>query len=149
MCLRLVKYDIEFLNLSWKWLNENEIKELTNTPDFSRIDQNKWFKNIIHIDNYLIWGVEYKKNKIGACGLKNICEEDGEYWGYIGEKDYWGKGLGNNMINSIIKIAYKKNLTSIWLKVLKSNHRAISLYFKLNFFIEEESENLLYMRKLL
>ncbi len=39
MIIQLVKYDIDFLNLSWKWLNDSDLKQLTDTPDFSKNQQ--------------------------------------------------------------------------------------------------------------
>ena len=41
-----VEYTEEFLDLSWEWLNDPEIKLLTMTPDFSREDQRAFFFQI-------------------------------------------------------------------------------------------------------
>ena len=37
--LSLVEYTEEFLELSWLWLSDPEIKELTMTPDFTKKEQ--------------------------------------------------------------------------------------------------------------
>ena len=42
----LVDYNIIFLDKSWYWLNDPEIKALTMTPDFSKEDQASYFKSL-------------------------------------------------------------------------------------------------------
>lgn len=144
---RLVTYNKDFLNLSWFWLNDPEIKKLTNTPDFTRERQRKWFETINLLDNYLIWGVEFQKIKVGVCGLKNITKNDCEYWGFIGEKDFWNKGVGTMILNEIILISKKRGLNSIWLRVISANRIAINLYNKFGFEMESTvEEDLLIMR---
>jgi RimJ/RimL family protein N-acetyltransferase len=130
---KLVSYDKDFLNLSWIWLNDPEIKKLTNTPDFTRESQKIWFDTINLIENYLIWGIEFQNIKIGVCGLKNITIYDCEYWGFIGEKAFWNKGVGTMILKEIVRISKDKGLKSIWLKVISTNHIAINFYQKFGF----------------
>ncbi len=146
MTLEIVEYSRLFLDYSWKWLNDKEIKKLTNTPDFSLEEQNKWFSNLKFKNDYLIWGVAYNGNPIGVCGLKNITTEDCEYWGYLGEKEYWGKGLGSIILSNMLDKAHQMGKKNVWLKVNQSNHRAVNLYSKNGFLTEGESENELIMR---
>lgn len=145
--IKLLRYDLIFLELSWGWLNDPQIKTLTNSSDFTREDQINWYNNLVHINNYKIWGIKYDDFPIGACGLKAISEFDAEYWGYIGEKQYWGMGFGNVILNLIEEKAEEMNLKSLWLRVSCNNLRAIRLYTK-NGYIEELNENnLIIMRK--
>ena len=145
--LKFVTYDLDFLNLSWIWLNDPEIKKLTNTPDFTRENQKKWFDSINVIENYLIWGVEFQNKKIGVCGLKNITKDDCEYWGFIGERYFWNKGAGTMILNEILIISKNRGLNSIWLKVISTNQIAINLYQKFGFVNESiVEENLVIMR---
>ncbi len=99
--------------------------------------------------DYLIWGINTNSNKIGACGLKKITKLDCEYWGYIGEKEYWGKGIGKTMMNLVEEKARDLKLKSIWLKVLVNNERAINLYHKCDYIIEKEQGQIFLMRKIL
>lgn len=149
MTIELVDYSRKFLDLSWKWLNDREIKKQISSPDFSHEQQIKWFKSLKDKKDYLIWGVLYNSNPIGACGLKNITGNDCEYWGYIGEKNYWGKGLGKQIINTLIIKAADKGFNSVWLQVNEDNNRAINLYKKVHFNVESKNENLLIMRRIL
>lgn len=134
--IKLEKYDEKYLNFSWDWLNDPEIKFLTNTSDFSREEQIAWFNNIDKKLDYKIWGVSFNDTPIGVFGIKNINFRKGigEYWGYIGDKKFWGKGLGTLILEKILKVASEELLLkSISLKVLKTNIIAFNLYKKFNF----------------
>lgn len=149
MEIEFTEFTLDFLDLSWKWLNDPEIKALTNTPDFTKEDQKRWFDGLNFKTDYLILGVEADNKKIGVCGLKNITATDCEYWGYIGEKSYWGLGIGLYMMNFIENEAGKKKLQSIWLQVLENNKKAIKLYEKMNYQVENQKGSMIIMRKIL
>jgi len=142
MLLKLVKYSKKYLSKSSIWLSDDEIKKMTNAPDLNYSEQLNWFNSLEIRDNYQIWGIELNKNPIGACGLKNITKNDAEYWGYIGEKSYWGKGLGKIILSKTLQKAKELDVESIWLKVNKSNIRAINLYKKAGFKFINESDNI-------
>jgi len=143
----LVEFSSEFLDLSYGWLHDDEIKILTNTRSFSKEDQKIWFERIKEAKDYLIWGIEVDAVKIGACGVKHITNVDCEYWGYIGEKEYIGRGIGSRILMEMENEAKKLKVKSIWLKVVSDNKRAINLYNKRKFILESEKDNLLFMRK--
>ena len=147
MMLEIVKYTEEFLPLSWKWLNDSEIKKLTMTSDFSKEDQINFFNSLSSRKNYKIFGIEFDGIKIGACGLKNIEQNRSEYWGYIGEKEYWGKGLGKEILTKMINLAINEKISSVYLKVEKNHYRAIKLYEKFGFVNKLEEDNYLIMDK--
>lgn len=147
MEIKLVDYTVDYLELSWKWLNDPEIKALTNTPDFSPDQQLKWFNSLASKKNYFIRGIEFSNIKIGVCGLKNITQSDAEYWGYIGDKQYWRKGIGTLILLEMEKKAKEAGCNSLWLNVLKSNSNAILLYSENGYLIELENENIQKMRK--
>jgi len=145
--IKLVKFSEEFLDLSYKWLRDNEIRILTNTPCFTREKQKEWYNSLKNRKDYFIWGVKYNSRKIGACGLKNITDEKAEYWGYIGEKDCWGKGIGTVMLNKVIEFARKRNIKTLWLRVRHDNVRAKRLYANYGFKEVSEKDNILVMEK--
>lgn len=147
MDVKFEKFDEKYLELSWTWLNDPENKFLTNTLDFTKEQQQQWFNSLPGMKGYLIWGIKVDSVAVGACGLKNITDIDCEYWGYIGEKQYWGKGLGKEMLFLLEEEARKSGKSSIWLKVIKENIRAISLYKKFAYKIESETDALFVMRK--
>lgn len=143
------KFDNLFLQKSYTWLKDTEIKNLTRTPIFSQKEQQNWFDSLKNKDNYKIWGISFNGIAIGACGLKNIKNNTGEYWGYIGEKKYWGKGIGKNMIEFITDYSKQQKIEKIYLHVLNSNIRAIKLYEKSLFNQVSVSENVIKMEKVL
>ncbi len=149
LTISLSDFTKDILDKSWYWLNDPEIKRLTNTPDFTREQQRQWFKNLSQKKDYLIWGVLADSNPIGVCGLKNITKTDAEYWGYIGEKAYWGKGIGKEMMKLMKAKAKELGLESIWLEVIKENYRAIGLYEKVGYINEDEMTDKKIMRKYL
>lgn len=141
--IKLEKYTKNYLVNSSIWLNDPEIKFLTNTPDFSEEDQKKWFEGLEQKIDYKIWGVSFDSIPIGVFGIKNINLNDksGEYWGYIGEEQYRNKGLGKTIMNNLLEIAQTElKLEKIFLKVLLENVVAISFYRKFDF-LEISREN--------
>lgn len=149
MRITLSKFNEEFLELSWVWLSDIEIKHLTNTADFTKEQQKEWYRSLRFKNDYLIWGIYADSTPIGVCGLKNITEIDCEYWGYIGNKQFWGKGIGSKIIDLMEDKARKLKILSIWLRVTKENLRAVSLYNKMGYKYEREMEFLYVMRKVL
>ncbi len=141
-----VDYDQNFLNLSWKWLNDFEVKSLTDTPDFTKYQQSEWFRGLALKSDYFIKGVLFDNIKVGVVGLKNITNFSGEYWGYIGEKSFWGMGIGKSMVFYIVNYAKKIGLNEVFLKVLKNNLRAINLYEKMGFSIFKSDKKNYFMR---
>lgn len=144
-----IPYDETFLALSADWLKDPEIKALTMTPDFDRDAQERWFKNLPDRTDYLIWGVRHGGVPIGACGLKGIAEGAGEYWGYIGDKSCWGRGIGTRMVGFIEDEARVRGLSRLWLQVWQENTRARALYEKLGFRLERETGNVAVLEKML
>ena len=134
--LTFVPYSREFLTRSWDWLNDPETKALTLTPDFTKEQQETFYVTLPSRTDYLIFGIALAGQPIGACGLKHITEMDAEYWGYIGEKQYWGGGLGRQIIGHCEEIARVKGLKELYLHVGADNARAKRLYEKCGF-IEE------------
>lgn len=138
----LVDYDFNFLDRSWYWLNDPETKALTLTPDFTKEEQLNFFNSIPQRKNYWIKGILENNTPIGAMGLKNIdpIEKFGEYWGYIGNKEFWGKGIGKFMIHEACKQAKKIGLHELYLKVGSTNFRAKKLYLNLGFTLSHAGE---------
>lgn len=147
MEVKLVKFTVSFLQLSWEWFNDEELRYLTNTPVFTRDDQILWFNKISSMQNYRIWGIRADHVPVGACGIRNIENNEGEYWGYIGIKELRGKGIGSQVMILVEKEALKLKLKKLWLKVLPDNSAAITLYKKSGYTTADMKDNLLVMSK--
>ena len=140
--LLLVKYDTDYFNQSKVWLSDGELSYLIHAGELpSDEDRMKWYDSLSSRSDYLIWGVEYLGKPIGVSGLKHICNGQAEYWGYIGEKALWGKGLGKLLMSEMILKAKELELKKIYLKVRKYNPRAYKMYLKFGFAIDNENED--------
>src|SRR6476620_3581377 len=113
---QLTAYNQQFLEKSWIWLRDPEIKALTLTPDFTREEQLAFYHSLPERKNYWIRGILEDGVPVGAMGLKHISSTTAEYWGYIGEKAYWGKGIGSFMIAAAVEKAKQLGLTAIYLQ---------------------------------
>jgi len=123
--------------MSWEWLNDPEIRDLTMTPVFTREDQLRFFEQLPRRTDYLIWSVVLDGTEvIGAAGLKNHRGDTAEYWGYIGKKQYWNNGLGKLIVIEVEKKAIELGFFWLDLKVSTDNPRAISLYQNTGFVID-------------
>ncbi|EOL8956463.1 GNAT family N-acetyltransferase [Cronobacter dublinensis] len=147
--ITLTSYDREFLELSWIWLQDPEIKKLTLTSDFTREQQRAFFNSLNDRKDYLIYGIQLGTKKIGVAGLKNIKNDVAEYWGYIGDKDLWGKGIGKFVIEEIERIANNFGIKKLYLKVSEFNPRAIKAYHKSGFVISNSQNNVIFMEKVI
>lgn len=142
--LQCIDYNEEVLEKSWNWLNDPEIKRLTGTPDFTKEDQRNWFQKLDSMDNYYIKGLSFEGNIIGVAGLKKIDRQtkNAEYFGYIGEKEFWGKGLSTTILTQILSYAKKElHLESLYLNVIPENIRAIRAYENFGFRIDKIEQN--------
>ncbi|AOR64660.1 GNAT family N-acetyltransferase [Pectobacterium wasabiae] len=145
--LKLIEYDRSFLDLSWIWLNDPEIKKMTMTPSFTKEQQDEFFNTLKQRDDYIIYGVVYGDEKIGVAGIKNIHNTEAEYWGYIGEKKFWGMKLGEVIIDKMLEVANVKSIERLTLKVVESNKRAIALYHKKGFVVYDYKCGIFYMER--
>lgn len=142
--LTFVDYTEDVLEKSWEWLNDPEIKYLTDTPDFTKEDQLQWYKSLENNKNYFIKGIISDSKLIGVVGLKKIDKKlkTAEYFGYIGEKEYWNKGYSAQIFQYILNKAKKDlELEELYLNVLKENVRAIKSYTKAGFKIINQDNN--------
>lgn len=149
MTIEFVEYTEEFLEKSWTWLNDPEIQYLTKTPIFSKEDQLTWFASLPNRTDYKVWGIKASGKPVGAFGLKHISNNMAEYYGYIGEKEYWGKGIGQQIVKRVIEIAKEMNLQLLYMKVIPENKRAVRLYEKMNFVHAGKVDDMLKMQLIL
>ena len=142
-----VPYDERFLESSWTWLQDPEIARLTMTPPFTREQQLAWFAGLDRRCDYVLWGIELDGRPIGVFGIKNIEGASGEYWGYLGEKDCWGRGIGRWMVESAALRARERGIRELVLRVSRGNARAQALYRRCGFDVTGEEAEFLWMRR--
>ena len=132
----LTAYTEEFLDCSFHWLNDPEIRFLTDTPIVTREGQKRWFEGLTGRSDYKVWGVLADNRPVGVCGIKQIQDREGVYFGYIGEKDCWGRGIGRRMMELMEEQARKAGLERLKLTVIHENVRARRLYEKMGYTVD-------------
>ena len=147
MEVALCAFDTGFLEASWNWLQDEELRKLVDTQIITKEQQQNWFETLPQRTDYCIWGVLCGSEPVGVMGIKNIKNNIGEYWGYIGDKSYWGKGVASAMMKSAIAEGLSLQLKYLTLKVLRINQRAINLYQKHGFAETQADEIYLLMEK--
>lgn len=146
--VKLVFFDRTYFVLSKKWLSDSEINALTAAGKMpSDEERENWYATLQSRSDYKIWGVEYDNIPIGVCGIRHILDGEGEWWMYIGEKDYWGKGIGGQILLEIQGIAKQNGMTRLFMRVLKDNVRCIKLHEKHGFIYDGQDEEFHIMSK--
>jgi RimJ/RimL family protein N-acetyltransferase len=137
--IRLVPMEREDLPKSQTWVNDVQlnIKMLRVLP-VSRLDQERWLEEISRNHSKLVFAIKdiVTSCHIGNTGFYSIdwIHRRSEYWILIGEKDYWGQGIGSEVLELMQRYAFKNlNLNKLYLNVGANNHRAIAVYKKLGF----------------
>lgn len=132
--------------LLFAWVNDRElISHSYYYRPVSELEHNKWFESVFEKRDQLLLGIEISDGDldllVGTCGLFDIDQisRKAELRIKIGNKDYWGKGVGTIAVNQLCELGfYTLNLNKIWLKVIKDNIRALKSYQKSGFGIEGE-----------
>lgn len=142
-----LKFDEIFLEKSWQWITSEPVKTLIDAEETTKEQQLEWYKKLKTRTDYFIEGINCKSRPIGAWGLKKITVDKAEYFGYIGEPEFWGLGIGKLIMAQAINEAKRRNLKLLYLHVLNFNERALRLYRRFGFIENpEKSEGmLLYM----
>lgn len=125
-----------------KWHEENaELRALIGDHAIPTMkDQNEWFERSKHPDRRMFSIVVTEDQQlIGHGGFVDINQEKhtAQLRITIGHSEYWGRGLGTEATKLLVEYGFgKMNLTSIWLRVLPDNKRAIRSYGKVGFLNE-------------
>ncbi len=155
MKVRLRDLKIEDAEISWKWRNDPDVWRQTgrNWNNYvSKETEENWIKEIRKEKNSKRFAicVGEEETYVGNVQLKDITREDAVFHIFIGEKSYWGKGVGTAATELILDYAeHKLKLKSIKLKVQKSNTAAVKIYenagFKVNGLDDETFQNMIYI----
>jgi len=91
--------------------------------------------------NEIVFAVCDKKKDVmvGTTGLYSInwISRMAEYRIFIGDKNYWNKGIGTEVAKLLIEYGFKKlNLNKVWLGVNEENKGALRSYEKAGFIKE-------------
>jgi RimJ/RimL family protein N-acetyltransferase len=134
----LEKRDIE---LKVKWYNDPRVnKTLILNEKLDLAKSLEWFDKAKNDDSRRDFIIETKDGEpVGLTGLLGIDRIHGtaECFCVIGEKEFWGKGIGTQVHSLLIQWAFDElNLHKIWAVVYTNNAAVLKLVKKLGFEIE-------------
>ena len=129
---------IEDAKTSWKWRNDPEIWIYTGYKPDVYVDEkieSAWLSEKILETDSKRFAIIFEDVYVGNIQLTNIVEnENAQLHVFIGEKDYWNKGIALEAIYQIIIYASKDlELKEIYLFVNPNHKIAIHLYEKIGF----------------
>lgn len=123
--------------LSWKWRNDEEIWRFTGNKPNIQITaeiEKEWIQKVLNEVHSKRFAIIVNDTYIGNIQLTNITNINAEYHIFIGDKNYWGKGIAFSATQQILRYAKNElNLKSIYLFVNPIHDKAIRLYEKSGF----------------
>lgn len=127
---RIKDYKLKTIVEYAKNLSDEEMQEINDYVDKTAVASLNQYKNII-----------YNRKTVGSLLVKNI--KDGILLDEIFiENQFRNMGIGTSVINSIVQNCHK----NVYLWVYKANTKAVKLYKKLGFVIQEKTVNRFYMK---
>lgn len=129
---------------SVKWRNDPEVFKYTgNTYDHEITIENEleWIRKVISNENNYRCAILADGVYVGNIYLDDINTSQAHYHIFIGNRDYWGKGIAKKASKLIIEKGFKQHVVdSIILRVRKDNRSAYHLYKSLGFVEERIDE---------
>lgn len=137
----------------WEWFNDKEVTRFMNKGDQKNTPQKQieFYEKMKLSDKDCVLGIFYNKNDkhIGTTAIHNIRNDFGTLKGnfgiVIGEKKFWGKGIGTKAWKMMINFAFMKlHLDSVETLIFYSNVASLKVAKKVGFEeIEIKSNDLL------
>jgi ribosomal-protein-alanine N-acetyltransferase len=124
------------------WMNDNEVNQFLESGGNYTLNMLGDFLRAVTEQDIYFWAIKDKLSNEHLGNIKidpiNFKHGWGEYGILIGDKSYWGRGVGFEVSTAVIDFCFKGNLKlrKINLGVRAENIAAITLYKKLGFEIE-------------
>ena len=151
--IRIRNLEEKDLSMIFKWLTDDRVTEFYGGRDVKRTLETVrkyYYENDKEIATRLI--VEYKGKPIGYVQVCDMLDEDYSIYQYkktgelvysmdqfIGEPDYWNKGIGTTFMKMILDyLKDERKAKAVILDPHKNNPRAIRAYEKAGFKIIKE-----------
>ena len=134
---------------SYIWRNDPEVWAFTGSKPDIKITEDielNWIKKVINEKSSNRFAILVNDEYVGNVQLTHITDFDAEFHIFIGNKDFWGKGVAKEATYQIL--TYAKNflgLSQVFLFVSKLNTAAIKAYAKNAFIVIEDSGEFLKM----
>lgn len=123
---------------SWKWRNDPAIWEYTGSRPNMLVDEateRTWIEQVLSQTDSMRFAIcdAESGTYIGNVQITHIANGAGEFHIFIGNRDYWGKGVGSQATRQMLEKAFESGLTSVHLSVHYQNKAAVAIYEKCGF----------------
>ena len=137
--------------VSCKWRNNSKIWRLTGSKPNTVITpeiETTWIKDVINRLDQKRFAIciadtnEY----VGNVQLTSIENKKAEFHIFIGETQFWGKGIGYKATKLVLEYGFNKiGLTNVFLSVNEKNKKAIKIYKTIGFIANGKNLNMIIM----
>jgi RimJ/RimL family protein N-acetyltransferase len=134
----LSKEDVRFF---YKWIADEEVIKYSLSA-FSKFktqaEIDNWYFEMLEDKQSINLGISLKStgSLVGYAGISKLSKinKSGEYFVFIGEKQYWGKGLGTEVTKQVLETGFNDyGLNRIMLTVSEPNIGGIKAYERAGF----------------
>ena len=142
--IELTELHESHVNHFYQWIGDEEAIQYSLSI-FQKLKSkeaiDKWYQQTLALPNTFQKGIYLKKEKkmIGYVGICNLSatNQSGEYFIFIGDKNYWNKGVGTKVTQEILAYGFNSlQLNRIMLTVSDLNYGGVKAYQKAGFTIE-------------
>lgn len=128
--ITLRKLKISDLKYFAKWWRDKDLIKLTsgNFKMLSDPEVHRYFLAMMENKKDWHYMIEYGRKTVGHITLADRKSGWHETQIVIGDKKYWGRGIGTAAIKKLLALAKKNKITKIFLEVRPDNLRAINTY---------------------
>lgn len=151
--LRLRALELADREVFRQFVNDPEVMGGSNSfRPVSQSAQEKWFESAALSSSDSWFAIETLEESAVAVGTCCLVDWDpvvrqAELRIRIGDRQYWGKGLGREACELLIEHGFSDlNLERIWLRVFSNNERAANLYQSLGFALEGRLRRAAYLQ---
>ena len=139
--IRLRTMDKGDIPLKVKWYNDSVVNKTLIIDEPLELEKSlKWFDKVKDDSSRRDFIIETTESKpIGITGLLSISSKhrNAECICVIGEKDFWGKGIGSVVHSLLLKYSFEElGLNKIWGVIYTDNTAIVKIVGKLGFKIE-------------
>ncbi len=135
--VNLEAFELEHIPLLAHWRNDPMVMAYFGRyQPMSFLENQRWYEQQLDDKSVRNFIINSRAKPIGWCGLENIESQHGqaEVFLLIGEADYWGKGLGCEILSALLGFGFNElNLHRVYAYMLEPNKRALRCFEKCGF----------------
>jgi glycosyltransferase involved in cell wall biosynthesis/RimJ/RimL family protein N-acetyltransferase len=130
---------VEDAKTSWRWRNDEEVWKLTGSKPAGNITEEietKWLESALKRNTELRFAICLKETDeyIGNAQFTDVCDFGAQIHIFIGEKAYWGKGIGKLGSARLVEIADEELSLPVTYITVRPEHVAVrKIYASLGF----------------